>query len=130
LPPQENRDEFAVDGESSDEDWLDEDEDLDDAFLDGDIDDLDFLDDIGGSMMGGSAPPSTKRKSLTFSDDVAGGGGGSEKTVGGDDMGGRPARRGSANDVNHSVLLCALVRQGCVEAMVDLLAKWFPCMFR
>jgi len=38
-------------------------------------------------------------------------------------------RRGSA-DINHSVLLCALVRQGYVEAMVDLLAKWFPCMFR
>jgi hypothetical protein len=124
---QENRDEFAVDGESSDEDWLDEDEDLDDPFLDGDIDDLDFLDDIGGPGQGGSAPSSTKRKSLTFSDDVTGG---SEKTVSGDDMGGRAMRRGSANDVNHSVLLCALVRQGCVEALVDLLAKWFPCMFR
>lgn len=113
----EQQDEFAVDDADSDEDWLNEDE--ADDFIDGGMDDLDFLDDLTPTSSNGGS----KKKGLTFSEDVRGGdatGEGSSKAA---------ARRAS-HDVNHSMLLCSLVRQGCVEAMVELLAKWFPCMFR
>lgn len=129
---QEDRDEFEVDRSDSEDDWLDDEADFEEEFLDGDMDDLAFLDDLSPS--GGSAPPTggrPKRRSLTFSDELLG----SDKTTSESDSaavaqaaGG--VRRNSRGGVNHSVLLCALVRQGCVEAMVDLLAKWFPCMFR
>jgi hypothetical protein len=107
---QENKDEFAIDEEGSGDDWLD-DEDEDDDFIDGDINDLGFLDDIS---------PSKKRGSISF----AGEGDGSSSS------GKNGAARRGSQDINHSTLLCALVRQGYVESMVDLLAKWFPCMFR
>ena len=106
----EDRDEFALEDEHSDGDWLEEDDD-DDDFIDGDMDDLDFLDDI-----------SPRKKSLTFNDEL-------NANSTDDQDSGRPVRRGS-QDINHSILLCALARQVYVEAMVDLLAKWFPCMFR
>lgn len=112
----EQQDEFAIDNEDSDEDWLDEDE--ADDFIDGGMDDLDFLDDLTPTGANGGG----KRKGLTFSEDVRGG-------EAGEGASNRATRRAS-HDVNHSMLLCSLVRQGCVEAMVELLAKWFPCMFR
>ena len=36
----------------------------------------------------------------------------------------------SAAVLNHSVLLCAVVRQNYVESMADLMSKWFPCLFK
>jgi hypothetical protein len=75
------------------------------------MEDLDFLDDV-----------SPRKKSLTFNDEL-------NADSADDQDNSRPVRRGS-QDINHSILLCALARQVYVEAMVDLLAKWFPCMFR
>ena len=124
-----------MDGDNSEDDWFDEDDELENEFMDGDIDNLDFLDDMTNSSRNNSSSNATNgngkgRKSLTFSEDVRGGAGGTGREDDAAEESKPASRRGSRTDVNHSVLLCALVRQSCLESLVDLLAKWFPCMFR
>lgn len=125
------KDEFAVDSDSEngdDDNWMDDDSSSEDevdggedddeysddgggrsTMIDGDIDNLDFIDNHQKNRRRGD--------NVTTSNDQT-----SSSSV--------SASSAVAREIKYSLVLCSIVRQTYVETMVDLLAKWYPCLYR